>query len=67
MPTIKLFTAKEVAKVLKLNILTIYEYMRSGQILAIKFGKNYRVLDSDLKDFIKNHRISQKVQRSSAK
>lgn len=58
MSRMKLLTPKEVAEFLKLNILTVYEYMRSGKILAIKLGRNYRILDSDLKDFIKNHRLN---------
>lgn len=58
MSRMKLLTPKEVAEFLKLNILTVYEYMRSGRILAIKLGRNYRILDSDLKDFIKNHRLN---------
>ena len=53
----KLLTAKEVAQVLKFNVLTVYQYLRVNKLAAIKFGKNYRVDMMDLEKFIKKHRI----------
>lgn len=57
----KLLTAKEVAKLLNLNILTVYEYMRSGQLPVVKLGRNYRVVASDLEQFITNHRVTNEL------
>lgn len=54
----KLFlTAKEVADILKLNIMTIYEYIRNGKLQAVKFGRNYRIDEEDLNKFIKRHQV----------
>lgn len=50
-------TVKEVASALKLNILTVYEYIRSGKLRAIKFGRSYRVEEKDLDKFIKEHEV----------
>lgn len=50
-------TAKEVANTLKLNILTVYEYIRNGKLRAIKFGRSYRVEEKDLDRFIKEHQV----------
>lgn len=50
-------TAKEVASTLKLNNLTVYEYIRNGELRAIKFGRNYRVREKDLDKFIKEHQV----------
>ena len=50
-------TAKEVANTLKLNILTVYEYIRNGKLRAIKFGRSYRVEEKDLDKFIKEHQV----------
>jgi excisionase family DNA binding protein len=44
---------KEVAKELQLNLLTIYKYIRTKKLLAIKFGRNYRVRNEDLDKFIR--------------
>ena len=50
-------TAKEVANTLKLNILTVYEYIRNGKLRAIKFGRSYRIEEKDLDKFIKEHQV----------
>lgn len=53
-------TATEVANLLRLNILTIYEYLRAGKLQAVKFGRNYRIENSELNKFIKEHRVKAK-------
>ncbi|MEX0616716.1 MAG: helix-turn-helix domain-containing protein [Candidatus Woykebacteria bacterium] len=58
--TISLFTAKEVASLLKLNTLTIYGYIRNGKLSAVKFGKNYRISEEDLNKFIKSNKVKEK-------
>jgi excisionase family DNA binding protein len=50
-------TAQEVAKILKLNIMTVYEYIREGKLKAIKFGRNYRILNEDFEEFIDEQRV----------
>lgn len=54
--TILFLTAKEVADFLKLNILTIYEYIRIGKLKAIRFGRNYRIAKEDLDRFIRSNK-----------
>jgi excisionase family DNA binding protein len=49
-------TAREVAEILKLNILTVYDYIRTGQLPAVKFGRTYRITEDDLEMFIRGHR-----------
>ncbi|OGG12596.1 hypothetical protein A3D77_04635 [Candidatus Gottesmanbacteria bacterium RIFCSPHIGHO2_02_FULL_39_11] len=48
------FTPKEVAKTLRLNLLTIYSYIRSGDLPTIRFGRYYRISNKDLHHFIKS-------------
>jgi excisionase family DNA binding protein len=57
MHTYSLLTIKEVADLLKLNTLTVYEYVRDGHLQAVKLGRSYRVDYSDLIKFIKAHRV----------
>jgi len=53
----KLFlTPLEVARELKLNLLTIYRYIRSRKITAIKFGRSYRIAEEDLDKFLKSNK-----------
>ena len=49
------FTPNQVAKRLQLNVLTIYSYIKSSRLKAIKFGRSYRISDDELNVFIKNN------------
>ena len=37
------FTAKELAKKLRVNIMTIYRYIGGGRLVAHKIGKEFRI------------------------
>lgn len=52
---VQLLTVHEVAKILRLNPLTVYGYIRAGKIRAAKFGRTYRVSMEDLQTFIDRH------------
>ncbi len=43
-------TAEETADILKVNIMTIYRYIKAGKIKAYKIGKEFRI---DKKEFNK--------------
>lgn len=53
-------TVKEVAKLLKLNTLTIYDYIRAGNLKAVRLGRMYRIQEKDFNKFINEHEISGK-------
>lgn len=50
-------TPKEVAKALRLNLLTIYSYIHRGELPTIRFGRYYRISNNDLKIFIKSKAV----------
>jgi excisionase family DNA binding protein len=52
-----MLTLKEVAKRLNLHYNTIYNYVRLGELKAIKFNKVYRIREQDLDKFIKARRL----------
>ncbi len=52
MENIKLYTIDEVAKILIVTQRTVYNYIKSGSLNAIKIGKYWRVKHSDLEQFI---------------
>lgn len=48
---------KEVAKRLGMHYNTIYGYVRSGELKAIKFKKVYRIEEVELERFVKGKRF----------
>ena len=56
--SIGFMTPQEIADLLKLNVMTIYEYIRAGTLKAIKFGRSYRVLVKDFEKFIESRRVN---------
>lgn len=53
---IKLYTLQEVADVLRVSRQTIYNYVTAKRLRATKYGKEYRVTEEDLRQFIKDGR-----------
>ncbi len=45
-------TAEEVAEMLKVNIMTIYRYIKAGKIKAHKIGKNFRIEKTEFEAFL---------------
>jgi excisionase family DNA binding protein len=48
----QLYTPREVAEILQLNVLTVYGYIRNKLITAIRVGRGYRIAKTDLDAFI---------------
>lgn len=46
------YTAEELAQKLRVNVMTIYRYIKAGRFNAYKIGKEYRIKHSDFKSFI---------------
>ena len=53
MEDIKVYTLKEVEDILKVTQRTLYNYIKSGQLKAVKLGREWRVTDEELKSFLK--------------
>lgn len=53
-----LLTPKQVAEILQIHTLTIYNYIRQGKLDAIRLGRSYRVTPQDLARFIEAHRTN---------
>ena len=52
MTDIKVYTTEEALEVLKVTQRTLYRYIKAGQIKAIKLGREYRITEDALKDFL---------------
>ena len=46
------YTAQELADILKVNIMTIYRYIKAGKITAYKIGKEFRIEKKDFERFL---------------
>ena len=46
------FRAEELAEKLKVNIMTIYRYIKSGKLKAYKIGKEYRIDKTEFNRFL---------------
>lgn len=49
---IKLYTLQEVADILRVSRQTIYNYVTAKKLKAVKYGKEYRVTEETLQEFI---------------
>lgn len=45
------YSIEEVAKTLKVAYLTVYRWVKSGKLVALKAGKQYRINKDDLNTF----------------
>jgi len=45
-------TAKEVAETLRVNIMTIYRYIKAGKLKAYKIGKEFRIEEKEFQRFL---------------
>ncbi len=52
MNTIKVYSLDEVAEILQLTRRTLYNYIKNGQLKAVKIGKYWRVSEETLQSFI---------------
>jgi len=54
MADIKVYTTEEVLGILKVTKRTLYNYIKAGQIKAIKCGREWRVTEDALKVFLEH-------------
>ncbi|MEM4625767.1 MAG: helix-turn-helix domain-containing protein [Candidatus Pacearchaeota archaeon] len=50
----KLYTPEEVAEILKVSVITVKKWLRSGELKGIKVGKFWRIREEDLEEFLRN-------------
>jgi len=52
MENLKLYTIKEVAKILDISTRTVSSYIKDGKIKAMKIGGKWKIKESDLKEYL---------------
>ena len=53
MPNDEFYTAEELATKLKLNVMTIYRYIKAGKLKAHKIGKEFRIPKDEFERVLK--------------
>ncbi len=54
---LNLLTPEQVAEVLQIHVLTVYNYIRQGKLSAIRLGRSYRIGQDDLNHLIEVNRV----------
>ena len=48
----KFFTTEQVANILQVHPFTILKFIKEGKLKGIKLGRVYRIMESDIKNFL---------------
>lgn len=46
------YSAKELAEKLRVNIMTIYRYIKAGKLKTYKIGKEFRIEEKEFQKFL---------------
>lgn len=50
------YTPQEVARLLKLRVRTVYDYIREGKLAAARFGNRWRIAPADFDAFVEGQK-----------
>ena len=51
------YTAQDVANKLKVNVMTVYRYIKAGKLEAYKRGKEFRISEKELSNFFRKAKV----------
>jgi excisionase family DNA binding protein len=52
-----LLTVGEVAQIMRVSNMTVYRLIKSGQLAAIRVGKNYRIRRTDVERYLNERAV----------
>jgi len=53
----RFLTVQEVADLMRVSSMTVYRLIKSGQLAALRVGKNYRIRESDLHKYLNGRSV----------
>jgi len=53
----RLLTVAEVAATMRVSNMTVYRLIKSGEIAALRVGKNYRIRESDVDRYLSTRSV----------
>jgi excisionase family DNA binding protein len=57
-----LLTVGEVANIMRVSNMTVYRLIKSGQLPAIRVGKNYRIRRQDMERYLSERTVRTEVE-----
>jgi excisionase family DNA binding protein len=55
----RLLTVAEVADTMRVSNMTVYRLIKSGELPALRVGKNYRLRESDVDNYLSKRSVNQ--------
>ena len=53
----RLLTVAEVAAIMRVSSMTVYRLIKNGDLPALRVGKNYRIRESDVDDYLSERSV----------
>jgi excisionase family DNA binding protein len=53
----RLLTVAEVAAIMRVSNMTVYRLIKNGDLPALRVGKNYRIRESDVDDYLSERSV----------
>ena len=53
----RMLTVGEVAEVMRVSNMTVYRLIKSGELGAVRVGKNYRIRESDVNRYLSERSV----------
>ena len=53
----RFLTVQEVAQLLRVSSMTVYRLIKSGQLSALRVGKNYRIREGDMNRYLSERSV----------
>ncbi|GAC1363501.1 MAG: hypothetical protein NVSMB32_05160 [Actinomycetota bacterium] len=53
-----LLTVSEVAAMMRVSNMTVYRLIKAGQLAALRVGKNYRIRESDMNQYLNERSVT---------
>jgi len=50
----KFLTVAEVATLMRVSKMTVYRLLHNGELPAVRVGRSFRVVESDVNDYLRN-------------
>ena len=61
-----LLTPEQVAGILQVHVLTVYNYIRRGDLDAVRLGRSYRIIPEELMLFIESNRVKKQAEEANS-
>lgn len=54
----KFYTTNEIADMFRVRVFTVWDWIKKGKLHAVKIGRDFRVSEADVEDFLNNSKLN---------